>query len=516
MSDSEDSDAYEDKNNTTSDQGEANKVFHIKNGKKVVLEEGEVPDTLKEPILFGTEENPKKKKHIINFNKPKDKMVLIEDNGVSELQEADQMLEAYGDPFEMWDKPHKVKKELQSLNLSGWELKYEDLFKAVRNKIDAVIPVINFSSVKNIENFTKLSTLYTRLKDLNTNTILTFSGDFCHGGIYHETSFSGRHIIHLFNQLGVNFMTLDKSDLENPEILERIKEFKGTVILSNVKDINKNKLLNTSGYILRTIKDKSNFENKIAFLGVADSTNFSSSNSKLEISEKLETKLKDKYDFVVVLSSLSLSDNCKLSESNLILAKHDYNMIVNTTQNKIISSDPDLESVTVSLITFPKGSKIAKLQSHLVYLNSIPENPEFIHLQYWKDLGLGELKIKYKFDFEKKFTITTSLLNFLIKILLKEQVNIVMPKIFQDLPIPKNAYDLFTIFPGPNKLVKFQVTEAKILEQILGDFRLIYSAQPSNLIITTLEIAETIITDYVEDLNVTIIGDLKTLLYKNF
>lgn len=529
MSDSEYSENYSEpeeqeesyRNNTTSDPTEGNKVYHIKNGKRILLEDGEVPENLKEPILFGKKPEEKKEKHIIDFNKPKDQMVLIDDSGAPELKEADAMLETYerGDAFDQF---FGKKKKAPAPKLLGWELQYPDLCTTIRNKVDTVIPIINFSKISEINNLEKLSTVLQSFRKLNSNTVLTFSGDFMHSGAFHCTSFDGRHIIHLFNQLGVNYITLSSEDLKNFQVLERIKEFKGTVLLSNIRDSSDQKLQNTYSYVVRSITDKSDFQNNIAFFGLSnlsEDSELTQNDTKSVISNLLDSKLKNKYDLVVTLSSLSLTDNFSVSGVDLTLGTFDYNIKVIKNKHTIVASDPDLESITVSVITFPKSSKNFTLQSHVIPLINIPADPQFTHTQYWKDLGIGELKVKYNFDFGRKYkTSIAKFYTFILKALSKiEGVGyIILNSQFKNLQFPESSYDLFKLFPEDTNLVKFAISDAQLLETILGDSRIIYTeVQHSNIILTTKQIAENIITDYITDFDVTLLEDLKTVLYKN-
>jgi hypothetical protein len=516
---SETSDVEEDNYETSSVNNSNNKVYHTKNGKRVPLGENEVPEVLKEPVLF----EPKKKnkdeeEQKYNFNKPKDQMVLIEDKPISELQEAEDMLAKYSDdPFSQFEKP---KKKVETLNLSGWELKYSDIFKTINNKVDAVIPIINFSTIYDIDNIAKLSTLCNTFRKLNKNTILTFCGGLLEKGQFYETSFKGRHLIHLFNQLKVDFMTLSEQDLANDQLTSRISDFKGTVILSNVEEKN-NKIPGTFKYVIRKVIDKSNFENKICFLGLSESEIYDTLNPKEITSSIMETK---KVDISVALSALNFDDNLQI-KANLILGKSNkYNLSSFAEKTKIITSDPNLNSVSVSIIQFPKGSREYTLQTHIISLIDIPEDINFsVHQNYWKDLGYDELRNKYKFDFSKIFKNpilkSKAFLKFIIEALSKfKDIGYVIldPNVFAELGANIKTIDLFKLFPEEHKLVKFKITEPELLYKIMNDGRIKYSkVNDSNIIITTQNVAESIISEYIFDFDVQIVGDIKTLIYEN-
>jgi hypothetical protein len=519
--DSQSSDHEENNYETSSHNNSGNKVYHTKNGKRVPLEDGEIPEILKEPVFYKSNKDKKTKEPVINFNKPKDQMVLIDDTKVSELDEAEELLAKYQDPFEAWFGSDKKKKSPEPLKLEGWELQYEELFKAMRNKTDAVIPIINFSKVRNFDNICKLSTLCNAFRKYNKNTIVTCSGDFTHGGAFHETSFEGRHMFHLFDQLKVDFLTIADSDY-NKHLPTRISEFKGTIILSNLKPEGQ-KIPNTYSYVIRTIKDKLGFENKICFLGITDLE--SSSNPQKEITEILDVKLEHKFDLVVALSGMDFRKHLKIDRCNLILAKStDINLLSAQNGSTIFTSDHDLKSVAVTIVTFPKGSKEYKLQNYVIPLSQLPDDQAFlIHYKYWKDLGFGELSTKYNCQFNTIFKNPLLKNNVFLKFAIKAISRILNtgyvildPSIYNiEFPANGSPYDLFKLFPGKHSLVKVTIPEPEILESMLCDDRIVYSkVDHSNVIITSIEVAESILSEYVPEFNAEIVGDLKSALYK--
>ncbi len=509
------SDNYE----TSSTNNSTNKVYHTKNGKRVELQDGEVPEVLKEPILFKAKKNKDEEKKI-NFNKPKDQMVLIEDKETPELTEAENMLQRYEDPFIQFK---KSKKKPDPIKLSGWETEYEEIFKIIRNKVDTIIPIINFSTIHEFDNISKLSTLCNSFRKFNNNTILTFSGDFSNGGKFYETSFKGRHLIHLFNQLKVDFVTLNEDDLLNDQLNSRISEFTGTTILSNVENEN-TKIPGTFKYVIRKVTDTSNFENKICFMGFSKSDKFDTFDISSTSSKILESKA-DKIDISIALSALDFEENLKIKNVALILGKSNkINLSSEYKKIKIITSDPNLNSISLSILHFPKGSKKYTLQTYIIPLSEIPDDSNFlVHQNYWQDLGFAELKNKYNFDLTKIFKNhnlrSKAFLKFIIESLSKfKDIGYVIldPDLFVELKANLKATDIFKLFPEEHKLVKFKIQEPELLHKIIKDQRIVYSKiNDSNIVLTTKDIAESIIAEYFDEFEVQIVGDIKTVIYEN-
>ena len=527
MSDSDNSDYSDNDSNiqTSSTNTSNNKIYHMKNGVRTELAPGEVPENLKEPVLFKPDTTKKKP---INFNKPRDQMVLIDDNKVEELEEAEAMLATYeeDDPFSAWENNGKKVKPVVELKLSDWELKYSEIFQNLKNKESTVVPILNFSNISEFHNISKLSTLINSIKKFNKDIAITCSGNFSFSGGFNETSFKGRHMIHMMNQLKVDFITPGSLDIENPEILARFEEFSGTIICSNLKLSGGKRISKVSSYVIRTVG-----KFRICFLGLTDGKDAdfeTKSNYNEQIDEILSNKVKDKFDFVVLLSSLDLKENKKLKNVDLILSKSQgINTLSIIRSIPIFSSDENFDSVTLSLITYSK-EKVKRVKNCVISTDDIPEDRNFIiHSNYWKNLGFGELSSKYKINLIGNLNNNEwnekNLLKKIFECINKYNQNrrldvgyiVLSNELINNLSLSKNAeiYDIFRLFPNEEKLVKIAINDLEILEKILQDQRLLHCRlDPSNIMITTKSIAENILSEYVLEISAVILDDVKIAL----
>lgn len=505
------------KNQSEEDEDDGKVYYTAKDGSKKILPDGMTPPRLREPIFIKSkkkkedEDNTEKKEHKIDFNKPKDQMVLIEDKPVEEFEEAEEMLAKYGDPMDCEFFGGKKKKP--NVALKDWELEYADIFGKVKEKI----PILNFSNIKEIDNFAKASTIINTFRKFNKDTIVTYSGGFSNSGGFESTSFKGRHIIHLLNQLKVDFLSLGTEDLENPEIIERISDFEGAIVNSNLKSRKGDKISRVSSYVIRKIQ---NF--KVCFLGAnfSESENFKILDPKEELEELLDDTLKGKYDFAVLLSG----QNFGFKGINLVLS---YSSGINSLnfigKIYVLASDINLESLSVSLI----DKKTKKVETAIISTQGIPEDKNFsMHTKYWKDLGSGELKAKFGVDINKslgnKKIISQKILFQAIKkynqgnkidagyIILDREMKLKLAE-------ESDVYDFFKLYPRDVKFVKIGINDLEILGRILEDQRTVYTKlEENNIILCSEDLAREVISEYLDEISALVLVDLKVILCQYF
>ena len=483
-----------------------------------------VPAVLEEPVdqdaVIYTENKKRRKPKPIDLNVPLDQPVLLEnkespkefDEMEDKLAEFDKAMDQFG-----YFKPIK-NKEIPKVEYTDWEQKYSFVLDNIKDGI----PILSFNSPIEFTNADRVSTLIKTFKKYNKNTTVIVGGTFYTGSGFSNTSFNGKHMIDIFNRLNVDFINFSEIDCSIEDFRERILEFKGTALTTNLKNIDFSKISKSSSFIVRK------FEDPVLFLAIT-SEFCTQEFCTIDSIKAIESNFKDA-KYVILCSTFQnneyIIDN--INDINLILSTGKNNKSYTYKDVKIANADPDFTSVYVHIL------KEENIISHLIPIDElIPQDPDLrITLKYWKELGYKELKVFNKIDPSLKLidlkneTLSTEkILQYLLIILEKKftdfRVNAICISknlIKKDFTGLVTGYDIYKNIPEINKICIMELdhqTYTEISSNINLSNKIILNNQITEkiVIVTDENSLNNYISEYIEgEFTATLLIDIRLIL----
>lgn len=237
-----------------------------------------------------------------------------------------------------------------ALACSFWGMNFADAQAPVPAKTTVTLLNVNdiyeITASKNGGGFAELATLIKAERKAAKNSVLTVSGDFLSPSIMSGLT-KGAHMISLFNELGVNYISLGNHEFDfGPDILnQRIKESKAAWVNSNVMD-KSGKIL--AGTVPTAILEADGFKIGMFGLLTEETTTLSSPGSDIafvapaEAASQAVVNLKEQgAEVIVALTHMTLEEDRELARKvkdiHVILGGHDHDPISFFERSVLIS-----------------------------------------------------------------------------------------------------------------------------------------------------------------------------------
>ena len=496
-------------------------------------DESKVPAILEEPVdddaVIYTENKIRKKPKPINLNVPLDQPVLLETESPKEFDEMEDKIVEFDKGMDTFGFFESKNKREPKIEYTGFSSKIKFILEQCKSND---IPIISINSPIEFLGADKISTLIQTIKKYNSSVTVIATGPFYNGSGFSSTSFNGKHIIDIFNKLNIDFINFGNTDhhLDSTDFLDRITEFKGTALCTNLKNLNGTKISKTTSYLLRDYTFT-----KLLYIGISEENNCSylKTVNEINVLKDIFEKFKNKYEFAVLLSTCNDLKNKEIAEKfpeiKLICSNFNNNNLYTHMNCKIGNSEPNFKSVYLHIL------KKDEIISHLIPIDeTIPKDENLkITLRYWSDLGYKELKTLNTIDpnqtIIKLSTELTSdkLLQMILLTIEKKfdefQINAVC--LSKNL-INKNSigtikgYDIYQIIPYIDRITilsldKQTYTESSIDPNLTNKIVLNNNIGDKIVVATTEQTIEKYITEYISgDFTATICTDIRLLIYE--
>lgn len=242
----------------------------------------------------------------------------------------------------------------------------------------------------------RVATVKKQLLAENPNTFAFLAGDFISPSAIGTSSYQGKRIhgaqmIDAMNSAGVDYVAFGNHefDLGEQPLLDRINQSSFTWISSNIrhktaqsvvpfKKLVSGKEEECPEYVIITAKNSAGESVKIGVIAVTIGSNkppYIEWSDPIESAERVYNRIKDKTDFVIGLTHLSIDEDRQLAERipelKLILGGHEHtNMMFKVGETIISKADANARTVYIHRLRWLPANKSLRLLSEVRTIDS--------------------------------------------------------------------------------------------------------------------------------------------------